>query len=148
MVGLLAVGILVFTNAGSFVAGMKFAQPYVPPVSKIQEPPTGQQVLAELQRYRKANGLPEFELSPILCDNISERWQNYRVNNNHQGFEDFMLKQYPPGFTASEILASGETAEETVKNWAGSPSHDQAIKSFSKICVYSHLNHSVALLSN
>lgn len=148
MVGLLMFGIFVFSNLFSFYGGMRFSQPYTPPVATVKEPPTGKEVLEELQKYRKSQGLPEFQLSDMLCNNIGERWQNYWKNNNHEGFSDFAQRNYPPGFTSSEILVSGETAQDMVKQWSQSPSHDQSIKSFSKICVYSHLNHSVALLSN
>lgn len=141
---LAASGVLV-----GIVFGMNLAQPrYAPPENVLQEYPTGQEVLAELQNYRKELGLPEFEVSGILCNNIAERWFNYTKNNSHEGFHEFVQKQYPPGFTASEILAPGKTAEEVVNGWKQSPSHDYFIKNNTKVCVYSDSGYSVALLSN
>ena len=109
--------------------------------------PTGVQVLAELNKYRREIGLPEFILSETLCNNIGERWQHYKDYNNHDGLEEFE-KKWQWGTRLTEILASGETAVETVNGWRESPSHDIFIRNNSKICVYSAEGFSVALLSN
>ena len=110
--------------------------------------PTGQEVLNELQRYRVKNGLPEFQLSEILCDNLVERWQNYKKTNSHEGLEEFVKREYPPNLVVHEIMVSGSTAEEMVVKWSQSPGHNQAIHNNSKICVYSSQGMAVAMLSN
>lgn len=113
-----------------------------------QIPPTGSEVLLELNKYRKEQGLPDFILSQSLCNNIRVRWQNYKDNNSHQGFNDFIRDYMPHNIPISEILAPGKTASETVKNWADSPGHNLAIKSNSKVCIYSADGLSIGLLSN
>lgn len=110
--------------------------------------PTGEQVLAELQEYRVSQGLSEFKVSEILCDNLVERWKNYKETNSHAGLEEFMAREYPPGFTASEIMVAGSTAEEMISKWTQSTGHKQAIHNNSKICVYSSQGMAVAMLSN
>ena len=57
--------------------------------------PTGEQVLAELQKYRVSEGLPEFQLSETLCDNLVERWQTYHYTNSHAGLQEFVNREYP-----------------------------------------------------
>lgn len=140
------------TACGMFVGllfGVYLAQPrYVPPENIMVEYPTGKEVLAELQKYRVSQGLPEFELTPGLCSNIGSRWQNYKENNSHEGFEEFLKANRMDGKGVAEILVSGKTAQEMVKQWSESPSHDYFIKHNSKICVYSLSGLSVALLSN
>ena len=109
--------------------------------------PTGQEVLAQLNVYRKESGLPAFILSEPLCNNIGARWKSYKDNNSHKGLAEFAAK-YNPGVQVAEILVSGLTAQEMVEKWSQSPSHDISIKNHSKICVYSADGLSVALLSN
>lgn len=108
---------------------------------------TGQEVLAELQKYRAKNNLPPFELSFKLCNNISARWASYMKNDSHEGLDDFVDKNMP-GMTVGEALTPGRTPEEAVQNLADSPSHDLALKSYSDICVYTSEGHSVLLMSN
>lgn len=108
--------------------------------------PTGYDVLVELNKYRVANDLPKFELYQPLCNNIGERWDNYKANNSHKGFLEFVNK-WMPGMYVEEILTAGKTPEEMVKGWTSSPSHDLAIRNNSKICVYSAQGLAVALLT-
>jgi uncharacterized protein YkwD len=116
------------------------------PVTRVY--PTGEQVLQEVQKYRASQNLPPFEISGMLCDNIAERWTNYVKNNSHEGFQDFINKNYPDGTTASEILVTGDTAANMVEQWKTSPSHNYYLTHNSKICVYSSGGSSVAILSN
>ncbi len=109
--------------------------------------PTGYDVLNELNDYRHELDLPDFELYQPLCNNIASRWQSYKANNSHKGLQEF-VDSYMSGLSVYEILTSGNTAQETVQNWKGSPSHDLGIRTYSKICVYSDDGLSVALLSN
>jgi hypothetical protein len=145
MLTLFIVGVFLF--GGLF--GVWFAQPrYVPPTMEVEEYPTGKDVLAELQKYRVSEGLPEFEVSSVLCDNIGERWQNYVKNNSHEGFSEFAQREYPPGMDVAEILVAGDSAKQMVEKWVASPSHDLYIHNYSKICVYSDSGSTVAILSN
>lgn len=117
------------------------------PVSPDEVTYTGQEVLAELQKYRESKGLPPFELSFTLCNGISERWTNYMDTDSHQGLDEFVEK-HMPGMTVGEALTPGRTPQEAVQNLVGSPSHELALRSYSDICVYTHKGHSVLLLSN
>lgn len=129
------------------LVAMKLDQTPPPLVSTVTYP-TGQQVLDELQKYRVSQGLPEFELSEPLCNNIAARWQNYQKTNSHEGLKDFLIENHPSGLSVSEILVSGSTAKDMVDQWASSPSHNLYIHRNSKICVYSAEGSTVALLSN
>lgn len=108
---------------------------------------TGQEVLAELQKYRAKNNLPPFKLSFDLCNNISERWTNYVEKNSHEGLDDFVDRNMS-GMIVGEALTPGRTPQEAVQNLADSPSHDLALKKYSDICVYTAKGHSVLLMSN
>lgn len=110
--------------------------------------PTGKEVLDEMNKYRTELGLPAFVVWQPLCNNIALRWDNYRENDSHEGYREFLMEYMPENVEISEILAPGMTAEETVNNWKNSPGHDIAIKNSSRVCVYSAQGLSVALLSN
>lgn len=138
---------LLFTFVTGSLFGVWFAQPRYEPVTTFSYP-TGAQVLDELQNYRLSEGLPPFEVSDLLCDNIGSRWQNYVKNNSHEGFSEFVNREYPPGFQAAEILVAGDSAKQMVDKWKSSPSHDLYIHNYSKICVYSDSGSAVAILSN
>lgn len=117
--------------------------------SKIEAKPfDSYDVFNALNAYRSENGLPPLTLSQPLCNNLVERWKNYRNTNSHSGLDEWVRKEMPDGLTISEIMAPGMTAEQTVENWSGSQGHDVAIKSNSKICIYTADNLSVAVLSN
>lgn len=132
-----------------FVAGMLTSLSwYSNQQLKRSQEMTGYQVLNALNAYRESLGLPDFILYEPLCNNIASRLQHYRDFNNHDGLTEFHNKYMPDIKVLSEILAPGNTPEETVRNWRNSPSHDMFIKSNSKICVYSSRGLSVALLSN
>lgn len=146
MITLFTVGVLLFGG----LLGAYVSQPTIPMQQEITPETanyTGQDVLAELQKYREKNNLPPFVLSFDLCNNISERWTSYMENNSHEGLDDFVDRNMP-GLTVGEALTPGRTAQEAVQNLADSPSHDLALKSYSDICVYTNKGHSVLLLSN
>lgn len=145
---LLAIGVFNILMAAIFVVGLLSGVRWVSDQHlKTTQQLTGYDVLSELNKYREKVGLPDFILDDSLCNNIGERWQHYKDYNNHDGIQEFADK-WQQGKEISEILAPGATAQETVNNWTQSPSHDIIIKERSKICVYSHDNLSVALLSN
>lgn len=137
-------------SLGCFSAAVFFSAQPIPVQQEVSPKDvtyTGQEVLAELQEYRTKNNLPPFELSFKLCNNISERWTSYMDNNSHKGLDQF-VDENMPGLTVGEALTPGRTPEEAVQNLANSPSHDLALKKYSKICVYTSEGHSVLLMSN
>lgn len=139
--------LIAFGLGGLF--GVWFAQPnYQAPANVLIEYPTGEDVLNELQAYRVKEGLPEFQVSDELCNNIVERWKNYQANDSHEGLAEFHDKWMPQVVDLGEIMVAGESARQMVERWDSSPSHKSSLHRFSKICVYSALGRSVALLSN
>jgi uncharacterized protein YkwD len=110
------------------------------------EPFTGKDVLAELNAYRKELGMSNFTLSSPLCNNLVERWQNYKDGNNHEGLDEFAAREMP-GIQVAEIITTARSAKATVDNWKSSPGHDLVLKEFNNICVYTAENTSVAFLS-
>lgn len=146
---LILLGVVSFS---SFIVGTKAIssrEDGVPNVTVYPDHyPTGYEVLEELNAYRRKNNLPDLIVSYDLCNNIAERWQNYKSTNSHDGLQEFIDEWMPEGITISEILAPGYTAKEMVDGWAASPSHDTRIKRNSKACVYAAEGYAVALLSN
>lgn len=141
--------ILVFTFGFGGLFGVWFAQPdYQAPANVVPGYPTGEQVLDELNVYRQSIGLPPFELYEPLCNNIYERWKVYVGKESHEGIEEFHDMWMPQVIDLGEIMVAGSSAQEMVKKWSESPSHDILIRKYSRICVYSAQGSSVALLSN
>ncbi len=143
---IILLGILITRGAFNIGKASKLAEETQKTQSQPQYP-TGQDVLAELNVYRVANDLPPFKLSERLCNNIHERWKVYVEKESHEGLEEFVQREMP-GSQVGEIMVYGETAKQMVERWSSSPSHDLLVKKYSKICVYSALGSSVALLSN
>lgn len=148
---LLIVFLFIASVVGGFSAMVLITAPAIKEQQAVGISPddvnyTGQEVLAELQKYRASNNLPPFELSFDLCNGISERWSSYMDNDSHEGLDDFVSRNMP-GMRVGEALTPGRTPQEAVKNLADSPSHDLALKTYSKICVYTAKGHSVLLLS-
>lgn len=109
---------------------------------------TGYDLFEAANEYRKSQGLEPFILHQPLCNNIAGRYQNYRENDSHVGLDEFVAKHMPYEGQVGEILAWGNTAEEAVYKWSGSPSHDLFLKNNTKACAYAMDGYSVMLLSN
>lgn len=123
-----------------------FVNPAVVEQQNNMKAPTGYEFLEALNKYRVSEGLEPFELYEPLCNNIAERWQNYKDTNSHDGLQDFADK-WIPDMKISEVLTFGETAEQMVDRLASSPSHNLMIRNNSRICTYSAEGYSVALLA-
>lgn len=143
---LLLIGFVGVLVRGAYNLGQTSSLTEVKEISPEDVTYTGEEVLAELQKYRVKNNLPPFELSFDLCNGISERWQVYVDTDSHEGLDEFVDRKMP-GMSVGEALTSGRTPQEAVDNLAGSPSHDLALKTYNQICVYTFKGHSVLLLS-
>lgn len=88
---------------------------------------TGQDVFDRVNKYRVDNGVKELKLDDRLCNNISQRYfdvkQGVDENIAHKGFDDWVKKYVPSNFAVAEDVASGQTVDDLIKSWDGSPSH-------------------------
>lgn len=108
--------------------------------------PTGYQVLAEANKYRESQGKNDLILYQPLCNNIVERAQNFKENNNHEGLSEFAAK-WIPNTELSEIFTYSDSASGTIENFKNSPSHNLILLNETKACVYSEKGYTVILLS-
>ncbi|MEM3394326.1 MAG: CAP domain-containing protein, partial [Candidatus Methanomethylicia archaeon] len=114
---------------------------------------TGQDVLDAVNRYRKENNVPELKLDEVLCNNIAQRYLDIKSgekeNIAHKGFDEWYKKYAEPyGYSVSENYACGQTAEDIIKAWSGSPSHNLSIldKKNKVACTYASEGCAVLML--
>lgn len=109
----------------SFRIGKAF--PYVTPAPTPTASPdyTGQELFDAVNSYRESKNLPLIKLSPDFCNNIVSRWELMSNPDTigHEGFEEWAHKYLPAGASISEIAGPGNTPQELVNSWVGSPSH-------------------------
>jgi len=109
----------------SFRIGRAF--PYVVPAPTPSATPnySGQELFDAVNAYRESKDLPLIKLSPDFCNNIVSRWEimSKAETVGHEGFEAWAFKYLPAGVSVSEIAGPGETPQELVNSWLGSPSH-------------------------
>ena len=93
---------------------------------------TGQDVFNAVNKYRKENNVPELKLDEVLCNNLAQRYLDIKSgekeNIAHKGFDEWYEKYVKPyGYTISENYACGQTPEDIIKAWDGSPGHKLSI---------------------
>lgn len=121
--------------AGTILLGKEPFNFYTPPPQSSQITPpsfTGQDILDAVNKYRKENNVPELKLDEVLCNNIAQRYLDIKSgekeNIAHKGFDEWYKKYAEPyGYTVSENYACGQTPEDIIKAWSGSPSHNLSI---------------------
>lgn len=113
---------------------------------------TGMDVWNKLNQYRQAQGFKTLVLDDDLCNNIAGRTTGLdkelseKGDWSHEGLRNFIDTQIEDGswpeeyrYGVTELLAYGQqTADQVVKEWAGSPSHWKFITDteLAKGCVY------------
>ena len=123
--------------AGTTLLGKEpFNFPLPPPQSNqmISNLPsfTGQDVFNAVNKYRKENNVSELKLDEVLCNNLAQRYLDIKSgekeNIAHKGFDEWYEKYVKPyGYTISENYACGQTPEDIIKAWDGSPGHKLSI---------------------
>lgn len=134
---LFAEWVLGYYVAGTTLLGKEpFNFPLPPPQSNqtISNLPsfTGQDVFNAVNKYRKENNVPELKLDEVLCNNLAQRYLDIKSgekeNIAHKGFDEWYEKYVKPyGYTISENYACGQTPEDIIKAWDGSPGHKLSI---------------------
>jgi len=80
-----------------------------------------------------------------LCNGILERWTQVKDTWSHEGMNEFVKEKREKGIYSKslidggEIFGDGNTLDELMASWKGSPSHDQALlkTKFNEGCPYS-----------
>lgn len=114
---------------------------------------TGQDLLDAVNKYRKENGLSELTLNKTLCNNLAQRYLDIRAGLKegivHKGFDDWYEKYIKPyGYYVEEDFAYGNTPNEIIKAWSGSPGHRLSIldKTLRFTCTYASEGYGVIVL--
>jgi len=114
---------------------------------------TGQDVFDAVNKYRKENNVPELKLDEVLCNNLAQRYLDIKSgekeNIAHKGFDEWYEKYVKPyGYTVSENYACGQTPEDVIKAWDGSPGHKLSIldKKSKLACTYASEGCAVIIL--
>ncbi len=128
-----------FVIAGCFLGGSLIWQVYKD--SKVVSPTptpiptfTGQEVFDAVNNYRTQNGVKELKLDSGLCNHLSQRWLDIKAGEDenvaHKGLDEWTRKYGNPNGRFSkgdEDIATGNTPEEVIQAWAGSPGHRLSI---------------------
>lgn len=94
---------------------------------------TGQELFDAVNEYRKQNGIEELKLDPNLCGNLAQRYFDIKKGLDegiaHKNFEEWVKKYIEPlgGYYVGEDFAWGNTPQEVIKAWEGSPGHRLSI---------------------
>lgn len=113
---------------------------------------TGQEVFDRVNRYRTDNGLNEVKLDDRLCNNLAQRYfdikQGIEENVAHAKFDEWVKKNVPSNFSVGEDFASGQTVEDLIKAWEGSPGHRLSLlnKDYIYGCAYASEGYGIMIL--
>ena len=118
-----------FTGKDLFTSSPPQSQTQVAPLSPSF---TGQEVFDAVNEYRKENGVSELKLDEVLCNNIAQRYLDIKAgekeNIAHKGFDEWYKKYAEPyGYVVSEDYACGQSPEDIINAWDGSPGHKLSI---------------------
>lgn len=117
---------------------------------------TGQDVFDAVNSYRKSKGVGELTLDKTLCNNLAQRYLDIQSGIKegiaHKGFDEWYEEYVKPygNYYVEEDFASGNTPEEIIKAWEGSPGHRLSIldKSLNFGCSYASQGSAVIVLGN
>ncbi len=115
-----------------------------PNTQSISQTPnfTGQQLFDAVNEYRKANNVSPLKLDSNLCNNLAQRYLDIKAGLDegvaHKGMEAWAKKFVPDNYSISEDFAWGNTPEEVIHAWEGSPGHRLSIlnKDYKVGCSY------------
>ncbi len=92
---------------------------------------TGQDIFDAVNVYRKQNGVQEIKLDQALCNNLVSRWQTLSKPDTfgHHGLYEWYDQYVAPygNYRIYEDFAGGNTPQEVIKSWEGSPGHRLSI---------------------
>lgn len=94
---------------------------------------TGQELFDAVNVYRKEKGVKELKLENALCSNLAQRYFDIKKGLDegvaHKGFDEWYQKYVEPygNYIISEDFAWGNTPQEVIKAWEGSPGHRLSI---------------------
>ena len=94
---------------------------------------TGQDLFDAVNKYRKEKGIEELKLEDKLCNNLAQRYFDVKKGIDegiaHKGLDEWFDKYVAPygNYSIQEDFAWGNTPEEVIKAWEGSPGHRLSI---------------------
>lgn len=115
---------------------------------------TGQDVFDVVNNYRKSKDVNELTLDKILCNNLAQRYLDIQAGIKegiaHKGFDEWYEKYVKPysNYYVEEDFAFGNTPQDVIKAWEGSPGHRLSIldKTLNLGCSYASEGSAVIIL--
>jgi uncharacterized protein YkwD len=80
-------------------------------------------VMAQLNEYRKANGLPVLTRDARVNE-IAQRWAEHMAAEGQLSHNDALGAQLPPWSFMGENVGFASSAEEMMQTWMASPGHN------------------------
>jgi len=147
----ISIGIFFICSVGvSFLLGMIFEEnsSYKEPVVIERPTFTGYDIWNAANLYRESQDKQDMILDPYLCNNIAARVVNYEKTNSHDGLEEFKNQSMPKVYVLAEILNHGNSVDEIIKGWSGSPSHNILLLGKKRGCAYANNGDAVILMAD
>lgn len=113
---------------------------------------TGQDVFDRVNQYRKDNGVVELKLDDRLCNNLAQRYfdikQGLEENVAHAKLDEWVKNNIPDNFVVGEDFAYGNTTDDLIKAWDGSPGHRLSLlnKKYVYGCSYASDGYGIMIL--
>ncbi len=113
---------------------------------------TGQELFDAANAHRRSKGIPEIQLDSRFCNNLVARWQALSDPDSfgHEGLDEWAERWLPDGVTYAENFAYGNTPQEIINKWVGSPGHRLVLENpdFKYGCAYAAEGTGVLLLAH
>lgn len=127
---ILAIGLIfAFAQVVANISEKRIPKQSIPDSTSRVTIPTfsGQDIWNAVNKYRVENNVKEVKLDDRYCTNLAQRWMDINKGLDegtaHAKFEEWEHKYIPRGYYVAEDWASGNTVQEVMDTWIGSPGH-------------------------
>jgi hypothetical protein len=123
-----------------------------PEIESVQVNLTGVAMEHMIYQHRKSKGLHPLELDGRLCNNISKRWHHASVNDNHDGFKEWLKEEIWDHVSYKEInelfVTEATDEQNALEAWISSPGHRTSLEgNYTHYCLYANKDVVVLMLA-
>lgn len=128
LVFILVIGlILAFAQFSANISEKRIPRQSIPTSEATIPAFTGQDVWDEVNNYRMENHLREVKLDDMYCNNLAQRLLDINKGLDdgtaHAKFDEWVHKNIPQNYYVAEDWGKGNTVQEVMDSWVGSPGH-------------------------